>query len=206
VSFLANSQQLPLGAGRSASLLYPLSEFYKTEGIALPNIREISPDEMPEPYRGLLVHNRDMTPTLESAWGGKLHVRAVRHSRHESLYMRQSLLLLEVDEKVTAMGAISINLDRFPVQARRLILEQHVPLGGILRDHGIEHRCRPAAYFGVIADSIIGEALDVETGCELFGRQNVMWDAQEQVLAEVIEILPPRNPPHAAEREDGDVG
>jgi len=206
VSSLPKRQELPGGARRPARPLYPLSEFYKTEGVALPVIREIPPAEIPEPYRRLLVHNRDMTPTLESAWGGKLHVRAVRHERRASVYMRQSLLLLEGDEKIAAMGAISINLDRFPVQARRLILEQHVPLGGILRDHGIEHRCRPAAYFAVAADSIIGKALGVPVGKELFGRRNVMWDAEEQVLAEVVEILPPANPPYLAAGKDGEIG
>ena len=206
MSSLPKRQELPGGASRPARPLYPLSEFYKTEGVALPAIREIPPAEIPEPYRRLLVHNRDMTPTLESAWGGKLHVRAVRHERRASVYMRQSLLLLAGDEKVTAMGAISINLDRFPVQARRLILEQHVPLGGILRDHGIEHRCRPAAYFAVAADAIIGKALGVPVGTELFGRRNVMWDAEEHVLAEVVEILPPAIPPHIAAGEDGEIG
>jgi chorismate-pyruvate lyase len=193
-------------AGRRTPLLYPLAEFYRTDGLELPETREISPDEMPEPYRRLLVHNRDMTPTLEAAWGGKLHVRAMRHARQGGVYMRHSLLLLDRGETVTAMGAISINLDRFPERARHLILEEQVPLGGILRDHGIEHRCQPAAYFAVAADSIIGEALGVETGHELFGRHNVMWDAQEQILAEVIEILPPGNPPQLAARKDEEGG
>ena len=202
MSSLPNRQVFVGRDNRTTPLLYPLTEFYGSEGAELPETREISPDEMPEPYRRLLVHNSEMTPSLEAAWGGKLHVRAVRHARQGSVYMRQSLLLLDGSETVTAMGAISINLDRFPERARRLILEEHVPLGGILRDHGIEHRCRPVAYFRVAADSTIGELLVVKTGGELFGRHNVMWDAREQVLAEVIEILPPKNPPNLAARKD----
>lgn len=202
MSSLPKSQ---LFAGRDSGtspLLYPLTEFYRTEGVELPQTREISAEQMAEPYRTLLVHNRDMTPTLEAAWGGKLHVRAVRRAHSGSVYMRHSLLLLDGSDTVTAMGAISINLDRFPERARRLILDQHLPLGGILGSHGIEHRCRPAAYFAVKADSIIGEALGVEIGFELFGRHNVMWDAHEQVLAEVIEILPPGSPPRLSGRKD----
>ena len=206
MSSLHKSQAFVGGASRTTPLLYPLTEFYESEGAELPETSEISPDELPEPYRRLLAHNRDMTPTLEAAWGGKLHVRAVRHSRQGSVYMRQSLLLLDGSETVTAMGAISIKLDRFPERARRLILEQRVPLGGILRDHGIEHRCRPAAYFRVAADSIIGKALEVPEGRPLFGRRNVMWDSEEQVLAEVIEILPPANPPHIGPVKDGEIG
>lgn len=206
MSSLPKSQLFVGRECHTAPLLYPLSEFYRTEGLELPKTCEISRDEMPEPYRRLLVHNSDMTPTLEAAWGGNLHVRAVRQVRQGSVYMRQSLLLLDGSETVTAMGAISINLDRFPEQARRLILEQHLPLGGILRNHGIEHRCRPAAYFAVSADSIIGNALEVREGRPLFGRRNVMWDAEERVLAEVIEILPPANPPHMDLRKDGDLG
>lgn len=204
MSSLPNSQVFVGRESVATPLLYPLTEFYRTEGLPLPEVREIPAGEVPEPYRRLLVHHRDMTPTLEAAWGGKLHVRAVRHSRQGSVYMRHSLLLLDGDETVTAMGAISINLDRFPERARRLILEEQVPLGGILRDHGIVHRCRPMAYFRVAADLTIGELLGAETGGELFGRHNVMWDAREQVLAEVIEILPLKNPPNLAARKDAE--
>jgi hypothetical protein len=33
-----------------------------------------------------------------------------------------------------------------------------------------------------------------------------MWDAQEQILAEVIESLPPGNPPQLAARKDEEGG
>ena len=48
-------------------LLYPLSEFYQQLGRPLPEARTLQPEEMPETHRRLLVHERDMTPTLEAA-------------------------------------------------------------------------------------------------------------------------------------------
>jgi hypothetical protein len=45
--------------------VYPLDEFYARSGLPLPRIERTSGEEVPEPYRSLLVHQNDMTPTLE---------------------------------------------------------------------------------------------------------------------------------------------
>ena len=57
---------------------YPLDEFYAQAGLPLPAIEQIGGEDMPEPYRSLLVHQRDMTPTLEKFHGGKIHVHELR--------------------------------------------------------------------------------------------------------------------------------
>lgn len=201
MSSLPQSQRASAGRG-TAQLLYPLSEFYKSAGHPLPGFRPVPGSAIPEPFRRLLVHERDMTPTLEEAWGQKLHVRALRHELRESIYLRQSLLLVEDDKTVTAMGAISIDLDCFSSEARRLIREARVPLGGILRDHGIEHRCKPSLYFELTAGPMIGGEFGVDAGATLYGRRNVMWDSGDRIFAEVVEILPPVNPFAAAPGKD----
>ena len=44
---------------------YPLSDFYARAKLPLPRIEVIPGDEVPEPYKSLLVHENDMTPTLD---------------------------------------------------------------------------------------------------------------------------------------------
>ena len=39
--------------------------FTPPRGLPLPVMEQIQADEMPEPYRSLLVHDSDMTSTLE---------------------------------------------------------------------------------------------------------------------------------------------
>jgi len=89
------------------------------------------------------------------------------------------------------IGAIKIYLDRFSESARNLILERRQPLGTILRIEAIPHISRPAAYFQVEPDPVIREALELTNSPPLFGRRNVLLNTSEDVLANVLEILPP---------------
>src|SRR6266702_1049221 len=41
-------------------LFYPLNEFYEQAGLPLPSVAEVEARDVPEPYRSLLVHDRDM--------------------------------------------------------------------------------------------------------------------------------------------------
>ena len=48
------------------SIAYPLDEFYARSGLTLPPLDQIDGQALPEPYKSLLVHERDMTSTLEN--------------------------------------------------------------------------------------------------------------------------------------------
>ena len=63
----------------AVDLLYPLNEFYAEAGLALPSATRINGREMPEPYRRLLVHDRDMTPTMEAAYDRKMNLRVLKY-------------------------------------------------------------------------------------------------------------------------------
>lgn len=173
-----------------ALLLRPLSDFYTEAGLAPPRIREIEGAAMPRPYRDLLVHDSDMTPTLERFCGQKIRLRRLK-IRHEgqSLY-RQVALVSDRDEKPMEYGAIRIYLDRFSNAAQSQIMEGRLPLGTILRTHAVPHHSRPRAYFSVASEPVISAALNVPVGRTLYGRHNVLRNPAGQPLAEVVEILP----------------
>ena len=175
-------------------LLYPLSEFYQQLGRPLPEARTLQPEEMPETHRRLLVHERDMTPTLEAAHGQSLHVQALKRSHRDDSYSRLVLLKLD-DGSTAAMGAISINLAVLPENTRQLVLEDERPFGSILATCHIAHYCCPAAYFEIKADAPIVEALGVDVECPLYGRRNVIRGSSGAELAHVLEILPKTAPP-----------
>jgi chorismate-pyruvate lyase len=180
-----------------ARLLYPLSEFYAASGLPLPAVSPVQPPEMAEPYRRLLIHERDMTPTLEAAYGQTIGLRVIKYELRGQTFFRHVLLVLEETGTVVEMGAIAIHLERFPEEARQLVLERKKPLGTILRVQRLAHHCRPAAYFQVSADAQMAEALGTGAGARLYGRQNVLWDSSGHELAQVVEILPPSHPfPH----------
>ncbi len=180
----------PLGAAVSP-LAYPLDEFYAQARKPLPEIASIPGEIVPEPYKSLLVHTNDMTPTLESFYRHPVHLEVLRSQQRDDLYFREVVLHLDGSDAPVEFGAIKINLALFPAAARREILEEKTPLGHILRHHQIAHTCRPRAFLRVTPDDLIGPALKLSGGGPLFGRRNSLADPSHRSLAEVVEILSP---------------
>ena len=176
---------------RITSLLYPLTDFYAQAGAESPVVEVIDGPAMPQPYRRLLVHDRDMTPTLEEFCGGPVHLEALRVRRAPEALYRQVLLVPDAGGSPVEFGAIRIELAPFGEKPRELIAGCRKPLGAILRDFQIPHASRPTAFFMVQPDAVIRDALGLENGPTLYGRHNVISDPQDRVLAEVVEILPP---------------
>ncbi len=174
-----------------ADLLYPLSEFYAQSGLELPAVSRLKDQEIPQPYRSLLVHDRDMTPTLEAAFRQEIHLQVMQQWISGDLLTRQVLLMLGQDRIPVEFGAIRIHLDSFSQPAREEILQGQRPLGAILHQHRIEHHSRPLAFIRVEADSLISEALKGQvTGSTLYGRLNALRSVQQGKIAEILELLP----------------
>jgi chorismate-pyruvate lyase len=172
-------------------LLYPLNEFYQQAGLSLPSATKINGREMPEPYRRLLVHDRDMTPTLEAAYDRKMNLRVLKYSCTEEVFSREIVLIPEGSEEPVVFGAIKIYLDEFPGEARELVLERKLPLGTILAAQGIRHYSKPDAFFEVEADAFIEKNLGITDAAKLYGRRNMLGNGTGRKLAQVLEILPP---------------
>jgi chorismate-pyruvate lyase len=172
-------------------LLYPLDEFYARAGLSLPAVEPVEGTEVPEPCRRLLVHDSDMTPTLEAFHGARIHLRVLGWRIEGDDYARQVLLLLNGSERAVEYGAIVIHLAHFPSAAREEILEGERPLGTILHDHRIQHQSRPVAFIRVGPDGEIARELGLQESRTLYGRRNVIRDAAGNELANIVEILPP---------------
>ena len=176
---------------RSSEGLFPLNEFYVRESRTPPTVNRLEGENVPQPYRNLLVHRNDMTPTLEAFHGEPIRLRLLdRRQDGDRLYREVALTLVESGVPVE-FGAIVIHCDRFPPAAREEILGCSRPLGSILAVHGIDHFSRPQAFFEIISDEVMNAALRLDRPLRLYGRRNVLMDSEEQVLAEVVEILPP---------------
>jgi chorismate-pyruvate lyase len=187
-----NPAALTTQVRRDSNVLYPLSEFYEESGLPMPAVNLIEGREVPPPYHRLLVHERDMTPTLEAAHGQSIHLQVLKYSLRDGVFSRQVLLVLE-DGAVVEFGAIKIYLAHLPDEVRRLVLERRQPLGSILQTQRVEHKSHPAAYLRVSADRFMQDALGLAKPTVLFGRCNVLSNSSKHVLARVVEVLPPWN-------------
>jgi hypothetical protein len=175
----------------SRSQVHPLDEFCIRHGRALLEFAPVPAASVPEPYHTLLVHERDMTRTLEQFHAGVIHLRVLSSHHEADAYWRESVLELDGSNQPIEYGAIKIHLNRFPEPWRTQILEERRPLGGILNASGIRYVSRPTAYLRFTPDKFITCALHFSGPAVLFGRQNTLRNAQGEVLAEIIEILPP---------------
>ena len=108
-----------------------------------------------------------------------------------NLLSRQVVLIGSQSHRPVEFGAIRIYLDRFPDEVRQVIVEGRTPLGAILREHRVEHRSRPSGYFKIESDPVTTASFDLQHPHTLYGRHNMLLDATDQTLAEVVEILPP---------------
>jgi chorismate-pyruvate lyase len=170
---------------------YPLTEFYTRAKLPLPRIETISGEAVPEPYRALLVHDNDMTPTLEGFHKSRIHLEILSRDQRGGFYYREVALRLDHDERPVEFGANKVYLGAFPEEAQELILLEQVPLGTILKDCGIHHKTEAKHFIRVEPDELVANALELENPVTLYGRKAVISDLNGKPLSEIVEILPP---------------
>jgi len=147
--------------------------------------------DVPEPYRQLLVHSRDMTSTLEAFYRQPMGLTVLSRYREKTDYLREVLLRPLGAAAAVEYGVIRICLDKFPASARQAVLTEGRPLGNILQTEALPYLSWPQAFFRIEADYHIGRALSVSPPASLYGRRNVLVDGNRRLLAEVIEVLAP---------------
>jgi chorismate-pyruvate lyase len=184
---LTTAREVDPGA---ANFLYPLSEFLACAPLESVTLLETGEAVMPEPYRALLVHDRDMTSTLERFHQEPIVLRSVASKQRGRSLFRQVVLLGMRSGAPLEFGAIRIDLAGFSSLAQEEILEARKPLGAILADHAVAYESRPQCFFSLRSDPCMEELLELESLHRLYGRQNVLWGPGGQPLAEVVEILP----------------
>jgi len=168
-----------------------LERFYQRAGAPAPDAAEIAGPEVPEPYRRLLVHSRDMTPTLEAFHDCKLMITVLSRHRDGETYLREVLLRPSPERPAVEYGVIRIFLDRLPVAARFAVLAEERPFGDILQTELVAHLSWPQAFFRIQADRHLSRVLGLDLRGPLYGRRNVLVGGDRRLLAEVIEVLPP---------------
>lgn len=151
----------------------------------------LQPSDMPEPYRTLLAHDTDMTGTLERQRDQKMALRPVEQYVDGNMLVRHVELCGIDDGQPAEFGAIEIHLDRFDADPRAQVMEGKVPLGDILKRAGMDFQSRPRGYFRIKPGEAIRHSFGVPEDGWLFGRCNQLLTLDGELIADVVEILPP---------------
>lgn len=180
-------------AATKLNLLYPLDIFYRRMSLPQPEAVEVSAEALPEPYRRLLAHYNDMTPTLEEFHGERIFIEVMEQWRDSATLSRMVSLRLQGSLRAVEFGAIVIYLRNFPAIAQELILEGRLPLGTIMAEHDVERRSHPQCFLRFQSDPLMRRALGLAQHEPLYGRRNILTTPDSRTLAEIVEILPPNH-------------
>lgn len=168
-------------------ILWPLSLFQAAEASA--EMAPLAGKDMPPPYRDLLVHENDMTPTLEAHYGETIYVDRLHGLNEHGWLSREVLLCLTESNRIVAYGASHINPAFLPAKALAILDQGKVPLGAILSQFQVSHSSHPAGFFSIVSATCAAKLGAAPTDL-LYGRSNALHAADGRVIAEVCEILP----------------
>ena len=131
-----------------------------------------------------------MTMVLEQHFGGRLALRVFSTFETAGWYFRRVLLVQEYSGRPVQMGAIRMNLDAFGKRVRAHILRNQVPLGRLLRDHGVEFKSQPQVFLSVTPNSEMMGVFWMREPRTLYGRKTHMLSRGGKI-GDIVEILPP---------------
>lgn len=174
--------------GPSRELLEPLVRFRDEAGA---EFESVSPRDIPEPARTLLVHQGDMTSRLQRFHESSIGLRVLQCGRGDGhVYFREVLLLSEKSGAPVEYGAIEIFLRVLPEAVQAQILEGKIPLGGILNASGLRYRSEPQGFFRMRRSRGLASLLGDGSGMPLYGRCNILRTEDGSLLARIVEVLP----------------
>ena len=174
---------------RVPSPLHPLDLAYRRAGLEPPAATAIAPDRIPQPYRSLLVHQRDMTLTLEAHFGGRVVLRPLSTFVNGPWYYRRVLLAQEYSGRPVEMGAIRMKLAALPRKVQAEIRRNRVPLGRILRDGGVDFTSMPREFFAVTPNPEMMGVFWMREPRTLYGRRTEVL-LGGRVIGDIVEVLP----------------
>jgi chorismate-pyruvate lyase len=167
----------------------PSSLFAFFPGTAPPKLERVEADEVPQPYRDLLVHTVHMTVTVEKYYADAVDVQVLELSHIDNTYTRQIVLALRASGHIVQYGLVQIDLDALTAVVRDRILEGKTPLGRVLIEHDVLRHIEPAGYFRVTLNNHFQHWLRTEA-TTTYGRMGVIHTDHRPAIR-VLEILTP---------------
>lgn len=163
-----------------------VSLFYDHQGLG--NICPVHPDEVPEPFRQLLVHEHHMTVTVEQYFGSQVDVDVLAIQEKGDEYSRKILLRRQSDQKVVQFGIVRLNpslLDK--VVWEEIALEQ-TPLGRVLINHNVMREVKLYQLYQLEASHELAGYFGVDPGAAIFGRTAMIF-CDGRPAIELLEVV-----------------
>jgi hypothetical protein len=156
----------------------------------LPECEHIAGEDMPEPYRGLLVHEHHMTVTVEAYHGDLVDVRILARRHKGNSYSRKIVLTLQKTGRIVQFGIVRIDLGLCSPAVREALVAGKTPVGRILIEHNVLRRIEPTAYLRIAGKAPQMAWFGLTEPQTLYGRLAIIHcDARPAV--ELLEVVAP---------------
>jgi chorismate-pyruvate lyase len=175
--------------------LAELLDLFPTEALKLEEMEIVEPEEVPQPYSHLLVHEHHMTVTLEEYHETKVHLVVQARSHSEGVYCRRLALTAGRNGKVVLTGVIRFHMTRCSEAVRQQVLEERTPLGKILMEHCSLRRIRPHAYLRVQLSPQLRSLLGIHDGGSCTYGRTAIISCQQRPVVELLEVVAPVESP-----------
>ncbi len=160
------------------------------DGDDRPKLFAVTPDEMPEPYRQLLVHTHHMTVTVEGFYGQPVNVTVLESIRDGESYGRKILLSLKETGEVVQFGIIEVDLAALSENVRNEIVAGETPLGRVLIRNDVLRSIQPVRFFRVLPCPKLCEWFGLAEPIITYGRLGIIFTGDRPAIG-VLEILAP---------------
>ena len=150
----------------------------------------VSPQEVPPPYHGLLVHEHHMTVTVEAHHGDHVDV-VIYNRRHDGpYYARRIFLALQKSRRIVQYGLMRIDLRCCSPAVRAEIIAGETPLGRILINHDVLRRIEPTGFLRVVPGPELMNRFGLSEPTPTYGRlAYIHCDGQPAI--ELLEVVAP---------------
>jgi hypothetical protein len=154
-----------------------------------PHFEGVSAEDVPQPFRQLLVHHNHMTATLEDYYQSPLRVVPYKVHRNGEVYGRKLDLLIP-SNKVVMTGIMLINFGFCGTEVRDEILAETKPLGRVLIEHNIMREVTATAFVRVPAEEPLLARFQLAKPKATYGRfATIVCDGHPAV--DLLEIVAP---------------
>ncbi len=158
--------------------------------IEVPGFEVIDGDQVPLPYRDLLVHSHHMTVTLERYHGRRVELQVIAKRHQGKEYGRMILLKLEGTEQVVEFGIFRMDLSCCGQAVQDEIVAGIRPLGRILIEHDVLRRIDPIAFLKIAPIQQLMTWFGCEETTSIYGRLASISSNEIQAI-ELLEIVRP---------------
>ncbi len=161
--------------------------FFRDEA-ALGHFAEVSPDQIPEPQRGLLAHDHHMTVSVEGHHLSPVNVVVLEAHTTDQTYSRKILLTRQSDGVVVQYGIVRLDLSVLDNVVADEIVSEKTPLGRILISHNVLRRVKLHNLYQIQPSLELKKAFDLADSEIVFGRTALIY-CNGSPAVELLEIV-----------------